>query len=131
MTDPTPTPSADAVSVSAILARRSQQDRAELLEELVTLFIGVMPGIEVKRALVTRKIKSLRVPIGDRAYVLDRSRGGSFEARRQHIVRNVVIRNDPIEIDAFIAELSAALDAEARRTERGREALDTWLKSNL
>ncbi|HXT14350.1 MAG TPA: hypothetical protein VN706_01890 [Gemmatimonadaceae bacterium] len=128
MTDPTP--SADAVSVSAILAQRSRQDRAELLEDLVMLLIGVMPGVEVKRALLTRKVQSVRVPFGELAYVLERARGTSFEARRQQVVRNVVIRNEPIDVDVFISELSAALDAEARRTERGRQALDSWMRSN-
>jgi len=63
--------------------------------------------------------------------VLERTRGGSFEARRQQIVRGVAIRNDPLEIDIFIAELSVAIDAELRRSERGRSALDSWLRSNL
>lgn len=126
-----PTPSSDDVSVSAILARRSRQDRSELLEDLVVLLVGVMPGIEVKRSLLTRKIQSIRVALGDHAYVLERTRDGSFEARRQQIVRAVVIRNEPIDVDVFISELSAGVDAEARRTERGREALDAWLKSNI
>ena len=130
MTDPTDKPSAESVAVSAVLARGIRQDRAELLEDMVMLLIGVMPGIEVKRALLTRTIKSIRVPCGDRAYVLERVRDGSFEARRQQVVRAVAIRNDPIEIDVFIAELSAALDAEARRIERGRQALASWLQSN-
>jgi hypothetical protein len=125
------TPSSDDVSVAAILARRSRDDRAELLEDLVALLVGVMPGIEVKRSLFTRKIQSIRVALGEQAYALERARDGSFEARRQQIVRAVVIRNEPIDVDVFIAELSAALDAEARRTERGREALDAWLKSNI
>jgi hypothetical protein len=44
-------------------------------------------------------------------------------------VRGVVIRTDPMEIDEFLAELGAALDAELRRTEKGRAALHTWLNS--
>ncbi len=32
-----------------------------------------------------------------------------------------------MEIDAFLAELGVALDAELRRTERGRDALRAWL----
>lgn len=128
MTDPVP--SSDATSVAAILAQRSRADRAELLEDLAALLVGVMPGCEIKRSLLSRKVRSVRVPLGEHAYVLERADGGSFETRRQQIVRGVVIRNDPMEIDAFVAELSAALDAELRRTERGRDALASWLKSN-
>lgn len=126
-----PNPFADSTSVAGILARRSREERAELLEDLVALLVGVMPECAVKRSLLSRRVKSLRVPLGDRAYVLERTGGHSFEARRQQIVRGVVIRNDPMEIDAFVEELSAALDAELRRTERGRKALDSWLQSNI
>lgn len=117
-------------SVAAVLAKRSREDLSELLEDLVALFIGVMP-VDIKRSLFGRAIKLVRIPLGDRAFVLERTRNGSFEARRQQIVRGVAIRNDPVEIDAFIAELSTALDAELRRSERGRAALDSWLQSNL
>jgi|SRR4051812_43660347 hypothetical protein len=125
-----PTPSADAVSVSAILAGQTRQDRAEMLDDLVNLLIGLMPGLEVKRTLFTRRIASIRATFGDRAYVLARTRDGSFEARRQQVVRGVVIRNEPIDVDVFIAEFSSAVDAELRRNERGREALASWLRSN-
>jgi hypothetical protein len=125
-----PTPSADSTTVAAILARRTREDRAELLDELVALLGDTMPGVEIKRSLLGRKPKLIRIPLGEHAYLLERATGDTFEARRQHIVRNVVIRNDPIEIDTFIAELSAALDAELRRTERGRDALNSWLRSN-
>lgn len=118
-------------SVAAVLAKRSREDLSELLEDLVALFIGVMPDVDIKRSLFGRAIKLVRIPLGDRAFVLERTRNGSFEARRQQIVRGVAIRNDPVEIDAFIAELSTALDAELRRSERGRAALDSWLQSNL
>ena len=126
-----PVPSADSTSVAGILARRSREDRAALLEELVSLLVGVMPGCEVKRSLLSRQVRSVRVPLGEYAYVLERARGDAFDARRQQVVRGVVIRNDPMEIDAFVAELAAALDAELQRSERGRQALESWLKSNV
>ncbi|HEY2855434.1 MAG TPA: hypothetical protein VGJ18_21490 [Gemmatimonadaceae bacterium] len=129
MTDPKT--STDSMSVAAVLAKRSREDLGEMLEELIALFVGVMPDVDVKRSLFGRTIKSVRIPLSDRAFVLERTRGGSFEARRQQIVRGVAIRNDPLEIDTFIAELSVAIDAELRRSERGRSALDSWLRSNL
>ena len=89
-----------------------------------------MPGVEVKRSLLGRKPVLVRIPLGEHTYLLERTGSDNFEARRQHVVRNVVIRNDALEIDAFVAELSAALDAELRRTERGRDALNSWLRSN-
>jgi hypothetical protein len=67
------------------------------------------------------------LPIGNHIYRLKRNATDSFEASRQQQVRGVVIRTDPMEIDAFLAELGNALDAELRRTERGRDAIRAWL----
>jgi hypothetical protein len=67
------------------------------------------------------------LPVGGYVYVLRRGAGEAFEAKRQQLVRGVVIRTDPMEIDVFLAELGLALDVELERTERGREALRKWL----
>jgi hypothetical protein len=127
MTDD-PTPSFENASVAALLAQRSRADRTELLDELVTMLSEVVPGVRVERALLRRHVTAVHLPLGGFIYRLKRSAGG-FEASRQQEVRGVVIRTVPMEIDAFLAELGAALDAELRRTDRGRDALRRWLDS--
>lgn len=127
MTDPT-SPFENA-SVAALLAQRSREDRNALLDELVTVLSGVVPGVQVERALLRRHVTSIRLPVAGYAYVLKRSSDGSFEASRQQEVRGVVVRTVPMEIDAFLAELGLALDAELRRTDKGRKALEQWLNS--
>jgi hypothetical protein len=89
---------------------------------------GIVPGVQVERALFRRHVTAIRLPIGGYVYVLRRSADETFEAHRQQQVRGVVIRTDPMEIDAFLAELGLALDAELQRTERGRQALRAWLE---
>ena len=127
MTDPTP--SSESASVAAILAQRSREDRAALLEELVATLSGIVPGVQVDRALLRRHVTAIRLPLGEFVYALKRNANGSFESSRHHSVRGVVIRTDPMELDEFLAELGAALDAELRRTEKGRAALQAWLNS--
>ena len=127
MTDPTP--SFESASVAAVLAQRGRADRTALLDELVTMLSGIVPGVQVERALLRRHVMAIRLPLGGFIYVLKRSSSDSFEASRMQEVRGVVIRTDPLEIDAFLAELGLALDVELRRTERGRDALREWLNS--
>ena len=127
MTDPTP--SFESASVAAVLAQRSREDRTALLDDLVTMLSGIVPGVKVERALLRRHVTAIRLPLGGFIYMLERSASNSFEASRQQQVRGVVIRTDPMEIDVFLAELGPALDVELRRTERGREALRVWLNS--
>jgi hypothetical protein len=69
------------------------------------------------------------MPLGEFVYVLERAQGNAYQASRQHAVRGVIIRTDPMPIEEFLAELGSALDAELRRTERGRAALAEWLNS--
>ncbi|HVX41907.1 MAG TPA: hypothetical protein VHB25_20265 [Gemmatimonadaceae bacterium] len=123
-----PSPSWESTSVAAVLARRSHEDVTELVGELATLLGGIVPGAQVERTLLRRRIDAVRLPIGDEVYVLRRERG-TFQASRQHAVRGVVIRTDPLELDAFLAELGAAVDAEVARNERMRSALRTWIDS--
>jgi hypothetical protein len=124
-----PTPSFESVSVAAVLAQRSREDRTALLEDLVTMLSAIVPGVQIERALIRRHVTGIRLPLGGFVYLLKRTSGKTFEAARQQEVRGVVIRTDPMEIDAFLAELAPAIEVELRRTERGRDALRDWLNS--
>lgn len=117
----------ESASVAALLAQRSREDRNALLDELVAVLSGIVPGVQVQRALLRRHITGLRLPVGGYVYMLKRNANGSFDASRQQEVRGVVVRTVPMEINAFLAELGVALDVELRRTEQGRRALQAWL----
>lgn len=116
-------------SVAAILVQRNREDRDALMDELVGLLAGTVPGVQIERTLFRRRVKAIRLPLGDEIYVLARASHGSFEASRQHSVRGVVVRTDPMPLDAFLSELGSAIDAELRRTEAGRNVLQSWLSS--
>jgi hypothetical protein len=118
----------ESASVAAVLAQRSRDDRRALLDELVAMLSEVIPGVQVERSLLRRQVKSIRLPLGGYIYQLKRHSNDTFEASRLQEVRGVVIRGEPLEIDAFLAELGLALDVELKRTERGRDALREWLK---
>jgi len=124
-----PTPTYENAGVSAILVKRGHEDRDALLDELVALLSATVADVVVKRSLLRRRVLSIRLAIGDVVYVLARGSRGSFEAFRQQTVRGIAVRTDPMPIDAFLAEMGSALDAELRRTEHGREALRAWLGS--
>jgi hypothetical protein len=123
-------PSFDDTSIAALLAQRSRADRKELLDELAGLLAAMVPGVRVERTLFRRRVTAIRMPLGGYVYVLKKSAEDSFEPSRQQEVRGVVVRTVPMEIDAFLAELGAAIDVELRRTEAGRAALQKWLNSS-
>ena len=122
-------PSFDDASVAAVLVQRSREAHDELLDDLVAMLSAVVPDAQVERTLLRRRVKSIRMSLGGYVYVLKKSAGGSYEPLRIQEVRGVAIRTTPMEIDAFLAELGAAIDDELRKSERGREALQRWLRS--
>jgi hypothetical protein len=124
-----PNPSFESASVAAVLAQRSREDHSALVDDLVALLSEIVPGVVVERALLRRHVRAVRMPLGEFVYVLERAQGNAYQASRQHAVRGVIIRTDPMPIEEFLAELGSALDAELRRTERGRAALAEWLNS--
>jgi hypothetical protein len=94
------------------------------------MLTGIVPGVQVDRSLLRRRVTAIRLPLAGSVYVLKRGRRGDFEASRQQEVRGVVVRTFPLEIDAFLSELAVAIDEELRRTNQGRIALEQWLTSN-
>lgn len=123
------TPSFESTSVAAILTQRSREDRAALLDDLVMMLAEVVPDTRVERTLIGRRVTAIHLPVGNYVYVLRRGAKETFEANRCQKVRGVVIRTDPMEIDAFLVELGLALDAELERTEHGRDAIRRWLNT--
>jgi hypothetical protein len=123
------TPNLDSVSVAAILAQRSREDRSALLDDLVAMLTEVVPGVQVERSFLRRRVTGIRLTVGNHIYALKRGSGDRVEASRQQLVRGVVIRTDPMDLDAFLAALGDALDAELKHTERGRDAIRAWLRS--
>jgi hypothetical protein len=128
MTDPPP--SFESASVAAVLAQRSRDDRDALLDDLVAMLAGIVPGVQVDRSLLRRRLIAIRLPLAGSIYVLKRDKRDGYEASRQQEVRGVVVRTFPMEIDAFLSELAVAIDEELRRTEQGRAALEKWLTTN-
>ncbi len=121
------TSSWESTSVAAVLARRGREDVAELVGDLAAMLSAIVPGARVKRTLLRRQIASVRLPLGGNVYTLERRPDGGYATLRQQEVRGVVIRTDPLEVDAFLSELGAAIDAEVQRNERMRTALRSWL----
>jgi hypothetical protein len=122
-------PSWENLSVAVVLAQRSRDDKKALLEDLVEMLSGLGTNVEVRRALLRRHITSIRLVLGDHAYLLSLESNKLFGASRQQLVRGVAIKTTPMEIEPFLEELGLALDVELRRTEQGRQALQRWLGS--
>jgi hypothetical protein len=68
-------------------------------------------------------VESITVQLGDNCYAL-RSHGHRVEATRGKTVRNVTIKNEPLELDAWVRALAGDLSARASESAEARAALE-------
>jgi hypothetical protein len=74
-----------------------------------------------------RRISRIEVSLGDERYLLA-VEGGTIETRRAKVVRGVVLKTEPLPLDAWIDGLARGLAAEAQTSEQSRLALEQLLQ---
>jgi hypothetical protein len=72
-------------------------------------------------------VREISVDMGDSRYSLV-SNGGRIETTRRNEVRGIAIKSEPLELDEWIAALSRELEAAARESADGRQALERLLE---
>jgi uncharacterized protein YhdP len=123
-------PSFDLVAAGL---RADATDLAAFVDALAVKLEGALPG----RVTVVRKgaglldrrkrVREIAVVLGQCRYQLD-CREGAVEASRRNEVRGIAIRSDRLDLDEWIAAVSAELTAQARESEQGRQALERLLE---
>ncbi|MCA1683374.1 MAG: hypothetical protein LC685_05245 [Actinobacteria bacterium] len=106
-------------------------DGAELetaVEVLAVKLEGALPAETTVRRRARRLLSrdkvvvSIEVRLGDARYVL-RVDGGEVEAERATDVRGVVIRREPLALEAWVPALTADLRSKAEGSAHAHEAL--------
>lgn len=75
-----------------------------------------------------KAVRSVSVDLGDRRLEL-RGQSGAVQTRCARLSGGIVLKNEELGIDAWLAMLSEALAAEANRSEATRKALERLLIS--
>ena len=70
-----------------------------------------------------RKVKLIRIQLEDKLYDLARA-GAGLEARLSHQVRGITLKNEAMNLDAWISELSHHLSRHAAISAEARAALE-------
>jgi hypothetical protein len=111
--------------------RADTSDLAAFVESLATKLEEAVP----RRTRVERRrggmfgpkvVRSVSVDLGDRRLEL-RNEGGSVQTRSARLSGGIVLKNEVVEIEPWLAALSEALAAEAGRSEATRQALERLL----
>lgn len=109
--------------------RADTTDVRSFVEVLATKLVGALPHrVRIDRGgmLGRKRVQRLAVDLGDERYELEHD-DGRVACRRANVVRGITLKNEQLELDAWIDELSRRLLDEAQRSERDRAALDRLL----
>jgi len=112
--------------------RADATDLNAFVEALAVKLEGALPGrvtIARQGGLFSRSkgVREISVDMGDSRYSLV-SNGGRIETTRRNEVRGIAIKSEPLELDEWIAALSLELEAAARSSADGRQALERLLE---
>jgi hypothetical protein len=114
----------------AALARRLEADHEELIEFLAGALAGALPGavtVHRRGRLSSRRVSSVEVLLGQRQYELH-VRHGRLETVLAQVVGGVVLRHDPVPVDAWVEGLLGDLERAAEESEAARAALERLVR---
>jgi hypothetical protein len=111
--------------------RADATDLAAFVEALAVKLEGALPGsvhVERRGGLFSRekRVRRISVTMAETRYDLERD-DGSLRTSRCSEVRGIVIKSEPLDLDAWIEALSRDLSEQARQSERARIALERLL----
>jgi hypothetical protein len=123
-------PAVDMDLLAASL-RADSSDLSVFVESLATKLEEAVPGrvrIDRRRSGMfgPKEVRGLAVDLGDRRLEL-RTERGTVQTRCSRLSGGIVLRNEVLETDEWLAALSEALAGEARRSETTRKALERLL----
>ena len=119
---------ADSFDLDASTLRADGADVAVFVEVLAAKLEAALPAeTEVRRrakGFLSREkaVEAIEVTLGDQRYRLRRDR--AVTATREQEVRGVVIKRQPLELDAWVAALTAQLRELAADNAAARAALE-------
>ena len=111
--------------------RADATDLAAFVEALAVKLEGALSGsvrVERRGGVFSRekRVRRISVTLAETRYDLERD-DGSLRTSRSSEVRGIVIKSEPLDLDAWIEALSRHLSEQARESERARIALERQL----
>jgi hypothetical protein len=118
-----------AFDLDAAGLRADGADLATAVEVLAAKLEAALPAQTAvrrrSRGLLSREkvLEEVEVELGEWRYALEMRRGRP-EASRRQVVRGIVIRREALDLDAWLAALTAELREQAATSAQVRAALD-------
>jgi len=112
--------------------RADSGDLTTFLEVMASKFEGALPGrarVDYQTSGMLRRSKSVRriqIQMGDDHFELIRDRGAIL-AKRTKVVRGIALKNEELNLDSWVEELTRALVRQSAASSADRQALERLL----
>ncbi len=111
--------------------RADAGDLAAFVESVATKLEEALPGrVQVyrwrERMFGPKVVRKVRFDAGDRRLELT-YHGGVLDTSCSRLSGGIVLKNEPLDLDAWLAAMVEALEEEARRSAATRQALERLL----
>ncbi|CAN5555750.1 hypothetical protein BH11ARM2_BH11ARM2_38270 [soil metagenome] len=119
------------LGVAAAMAKEYAAEGRDFMPTLVRLLETALPDetvpIEKGGFLSKRTTVGVRLTLGDFTYEIDGREPGPLRVGRTHVVRGIALKSEPIDIDAWLAEVGAGIEARMRASSKTTTALNGLL----
>lgn len=121
-----------AMAVAGALSTNYSKDARTFLPLLAAVLEASMPDeteIEYKTRLFSKdkSVRKVKVSVSDNVYEIEDPGNGKLAALRVQVVRNIVLKREPMHIDKWLSALSTEIHARAQTNEKAFFALKNML----
>jgi hypothetical protein len=122
----------DEIDLLSASLRADAADLGAFAEALARRFEEALPAqtrvARARRGLLSREkvVREVTLDVDGDRYCL-RARGGGVEATRARVSGGIALKSEPLEVPAWIEELTGALAREAQRSADAQQALQRML----
>ncbi|HVT11350.1 MAG TPA: hypothetical protein VHE55_03715 [Fimbriimonadaceae bacterium] len=115
------------MGVAGALSRELRQDHEMFIQSFARMLQAAFPNEAQLRYeggfLSKKRLAGVSIQLGDDLYSLVKPSKGPLESTRTHVVRGIALKTEPIPVDQWLAEISAAIEAKVGGDAAARSAL--------
>jgi hypothetical protein len=119
------------IGVAGALSHELRNDHAAFVQYLASAFERAFPNeteLKFEGGFFTKKqLVGVAIRLGDDQFTLVKPSRGSLQATKTHVVRGIALKTEPMQVEQWLQEVSARLEAQVAHDQQARSTLASAL----